>query len=89
MTSFDVDDAPAAPGFSGARRRGSALLGARWALGFALALAAAFVFVLAVHGWRDHAATPQEMIVQLPVPADNAATDNRPDLTAPDPGDNP
>lgn len=79
MTHFDDADAPTTPGFAGAR----------WALGFGLALSAVFVLVLAVHWWRDRAATPQEIIVQLPVPADNATPDNRPDVTAPDPGDNP
>ena len=90
-----IDDDDAAPGTR--RRNGvspapaaARLPGPRWALAFGLALPAAFVFVIAAHYWRDHTATPQEIIVQLPAPADNATSpDSRRDLPADDPGDHP
>ena len=66
-----------------------ALLGGQWALGLTLALIAALASINLFHWLRGDASSVLETVVQVPVPADNLPADNRSDVTAPDPGDNP
>lgn len=87
MITFD--DATAADPAHRPAPGGPALFGARWALILGAALLAALALVIITHSLRGRSATPLETVVQQPVPADNAPADNRADVTAPDPGDNP
>ncbi len=70
-------------------RSGPALAGGSWALVLAAVLLAAFAGMNILRRLPSHSPATLETVVQLPVSADNAPSDDRATATAPDPGDNP
>ncbi len=62
--------------------------GARWALAFGAALVVALASLTAVR-WLGPPAASAEQIVQIPVAVPTTTPTPRPEVLAPDPGDNP
>ena len=75
------------PGSAPAGASGREILAGRWALGLGSALVLSLGAVEAVHWSALSRATSFEQVVQQPAPISSPAS--HPDVSAPDPGDNP